>query len=65
MAVENGMLVGAERYDMQYWEDEIVQCSFCGKRVRISECVKSFDDELVCEDCIADYLEDGNEEFIY
>lgn len=64
MAVENGMIVGAERYDIQYQDEEKVQCCCCEEMVLMSECVEFGDGDIVCEDCVADYLVDRSDDYV-
>lgn len=64
MPVENGMLVGSERYDMQYQEEEKVQCCYCEEMVFMPECVEFGDGDIVCEDCVVDYLVDRSDDYV-
>lgn len=64
MQVENGMLIGAERYDMQYQDEEKVQCCCCKEMLLITECVKLGCGDIVCEDCIPEYLVARSDDYV-
>lgn len=64
MAVENGMLVGVEQYDMQCQDEEKVQCCCCEEMLLITECVKLGCGDIVCEDCIPEYLVERSDDYV-
>ena len=55
--LENGMLIGADRYDVQLREPKMTKCAHCGEDVPGYETVQIGND-IVCRDCISDYCDD-------
>jgi hypothetical protein len=55
--LENGMLIGADRYDVQLREPKMTKCAHCGEDVPGYETVEIGND-IVCRDCISDYCDD-------
>ncbi|WP_154018819.1 hypothetical protein [Anaerotruncus rubiinfantis] len=53
---ENGMLIGADRYDVQLREPKMTKCARCGEDVPEYETVE-IGKATVCRDCIADYCD--------
>lgn len=65
--LENGMIVGAERVDMQCRERQGILCSQCGERYG-EDVITYLDGKAVCDDCLQEYIDeygkDHAEEFI-
>lgn len=55
--LENGMIVGAERVDMQCRERQGILCSQCGERYGEDD-ITYLDGKAVCCDCLKEYIDE-------
>lgn len=62
--LENGMIVGAERVDMQCREVEQGFCAHCKELVPVQELTAFANGERVCKDCMNAYLELNGADFV-
>lgn len=67
--IENGMIVGAERYDPQCQDTECrdcecSRCSCCSQWVPDNELTAFSNGDRVCVDCLHDYLEKQGADFV-
>ena len=63
-SIENGMIVGAERYDPQCQDVECSRCDTCDQWVPDTEIAVFGNGDRVCNDCLHDYLESQGADFV-
>lgn len=62
--IENGMIIGAERYDPQCQDVECSRCDACDQWTPDSDMVVFSNGDKVCSDCLHDYLESQGADFV-